>query len=115
MLILATAPASQVSTYKIVTVNASRQTSDHPSGIGSSSRQVTSGHRLTSHPENSAIIEQEILDEELHSPNDNAKDEMQTWMLLEVSCKHVVVSADFCHVDHFSLLLMLLDTAGHLH
>ncbi|DBA69100.1 TPA: hypothetical protein ACH3X2_013106 [Trebouxia sp. C0005] len=65
-----------VSTYKIVTVNASRQMSDQSGGIGS-------GGRLTSHPENSATIEQEILDEELHSPDSNAKDEMQTWMLLE--------------------------------
>lgn len=43
------------------------------------------GSRLTSHPEHSATIEQEIYDEELHSPVDNVKDEMQTWMLLEVS------------------------------
>ncbi|KAL0035971.1 hypothetical protein WJX77_009876 [Trebouxia sp. C0004] len=71
-----------VSTYKIVTVNASRHMSDQP-GIGSGQRLPNSGGRLTSHPENSATIEQEILDEELHSPDADAKDEMQTWMLLE--------------------------------
>ena len=46
-------------------------------------RQITSGPRLTSHPEDSATIEREIVDEELQN-DANAKDEMQTWMLLEV-------------------------------
>jgi len=76
-----------------VTVNASRQMSDQPGGIGS-------GQRLTSHPENSATIEQEILDEELHSPDPNSKDEMQTWMLLEVcsklACNSVLFQAPLC-------------------
>lgn len=79
-----TGRVQQVSTYKIVTVNASRHTSD-PMGSNVGSRQMPMGSRLTSHPEHSATIEQEIYDEELHSPVDNAKDEMQTWMLLEVS------------------------------
>ena len=53
-----------------------------------------------SHPENSATIEQEILDEELHSPDANAKDEMQTWMLLEVcstvACNSLLFQAAVC-------------------
>lgn len=90
----------QVSTYKIVTVNASRNMSDQPGGIGSGQRLPNSGGRLMSHPENSATIEQEILDEELHSPDANAKDEMQTWMLLEVcstlACSSVFFQAAVC-------------------
>ena len=69
-----------MSIHKIVTVNASRQQSDPFNG---GSRQITSGPRLTSHPEDSATIEREIVDEELQN-DANAKDEMQTWMLLEV-------------------------------
>ena len=75
-----------MSTYKIVTVNASRQLSDPYASVP---RPITpAGKRLTSHPEDSATIEQEIVDEELQT-DPNAKDEMQTWMLLEVSnCIH---------------------------
>ncbi len=64
-----------------------------------------------SHPENSATIEQEILDEELHSPDPNAKDEMQTWMLLEVCSKlacNGLVPSSTLHVDQLRKYLMLL-------
>ena len=68
--------------------------SDQAGGSGS-------GQRLTSHPENSATIEQEILDEELHSPDPSTKDEMQTWMLLEVcskrACNSVLFQAALAH------------------
>lgn len=89
-----------MSTYKIVTVNASRQMSDNAGGVGSGHRHHTSGSRLTSHPENSATIEQEILDDELHSQSENAKDEMQTWMLLEVSAIFDIFTV-FLAVLHF--------------
>ena len=71
--------ALQVSTYKIVTVNATRQMSDLSPPY--SSQQS----RLTSYPENSATAEHAQPNEELHSPDHQGKDEMQTWMLLEVS------------------------------
>ena len=88
-----------------MTVNASRQMSDQAGGSGS-------GQRLTSHPENSATIEQEILDEELHSPDPNAKDEMQTWMLLEVcsklACNNVLFQAALCTWTMLQKCLILL-------
>jgi hypothetical protein len=94
-----------------VTVNASRQMADQ-SGSGSGQRLPNSGRGLASHPENSATIEQEILDEELHSPDPNAKDEMQTWMLLEVcsklACNNVLFQAALCTWTMLQKCLILL-------
>ena len=69
----------QVSTYKIVTVNATRQMAElgRANSQGNSQKQ-----RLTSHPEDSATMED--MDDELHQVDGQGLDEMQTWMLLEV-------------------------------
>lgn len=72
--------AVQVSTYKIVTVNATRQMVD---AARSSSQNTSQQPRLASHPEDSATVEEAVLDDELHQVD--GPDEMQTWMLLEVS------------------------------
>lgn len=61
---------SQVSTYKVVTVNASRHGSDPCIPLPSSREQVVS--RVNT------------IDEELHAPNEDFREELQTWMLLEV-------------------------------
>ena len=75
----------QVSTYKIVTVNATRQTSDLGPSSQPNSRATTVQPRLTSHPEDSATVEHAELSDQLHQQHDQSKDEMQTWMLLEAS------------------------------
>ncbi|KAL3133428.1 hypothetical protein ABBQ38_007295 [Trebouxia sp. C0009 RCD-2024] len=67
-----------VSTYKIVTVNATRQMVDD---ARSSSQGTSQQPRLTSHPEGSATVQDTALDDELHQVD--GPDEMQTWMLLE--------------------------------
>ena len=62
----------QVSTYKVVTVNASRHGSDPCVAYPSSRDRV-----------NGPIVD--TIDEELHAPNEDFREELQTWMLLEVS------------------------------
>ncbi|KAL3135249.1 hypothetical protein ABBQ38_006225 [Trebouxia sp. C0009 RCD-2024] len=73
-------PLDEVSTYKIVTVNANRQM---VVAARSSSQGTSQQPRLPSHPEASAAVEKTVLDDELHQVD--GPDEMQTWMLLEVS------------------------------
>ena len=75
----------QVSTYKIVSVNATQQTSDLGRSSYPNSRATTVQPRLTSHPEDSATVEHAELDDELYQQDSHRKDEMQTWMLLEAS------------------------------
>ena len=75
----------QVSTYKIVTVNATRHKSDQGHSSHPNSRATTVQPRLTPHPEDSATVEHAELHDELHERDRQSKDEMQTWMLLEVS------------------------------
>lgn len=88
----------QVSTYKIVTVNATRQMVDM---AGSSSQGTSQQPRLTSHPEDSATVEETDPDNELHQLDDQSRDEMQTWMLLEVSPPSLctIVAACLQHTD----------------
>lgn len=83
----------QVSTYKIVTVNATRQTADLGPSTSSNSRATTVQPRLTAHPEDSATVEHAELDDEPHLQDGQGKDEMQTWMLLEASLPVVVPRA----------------------
>lgn len=75
----------QVSTYKIVTVNATRQTSDLGHSSYPNSRATNAQSRLTSHPEHSATVDPAELDDQLQQQGSQGKDEMQTWMLLEAS------------------------------
>lgn len=89
----------QVSTYKIVTVNATRQTSDLGTSTQPNSRATTVQPRLMSHPEDSATVEHAELDNELEQQGDQGKDEMQTWMLLEASpCCVFPSECVFAHV-----------------
>lgn len=84
----------QVSTYKIVTVNATRQLSDMGNPGQPNSRATTVQPRLTSHPEDSATVEPAVADDEHHQKH--GKDEMQTWMLLEASPACVLPCALNC-------------------
>ena len=72
----------QVSTYKVVTINTSRPTPDFSSGMGSLQQRIKSGSTLMYYADTSAISEPAVIDDAMHTAN--AKDEMQTWMLLEV-------------------------------
>lgn len=74
----------QVSTYKVVTVNASRHGSDPCMPFPSSRDRVTSPR--------------DTIDEELHAPNEDFREELQTWMLLEVGCGCCL----FCLRERFS-------------
>ncbi|DBA79881.1 TPA: hypothetical protein ACH3X1_008206 [Trebouxia sp. C0004] len=70
-----------VSTYKVVTVNTSRPTPDFSARRGSLQQGIKSGSTLTYHADTSATPEPAVMDDAMHTAN--AKDQKQTWMLLE--------------------------------
>ena len=75
----------QVSTYKVLTIGPSRPTPVICSGKGSLQQHIRSVPALMSHADTSATAEPDVLDDAMHLLTANAENEMQTWMLLEVS------------------------------
>ncbi len=87
----------QVSTYKVVTINTSRPTPDFSSRRGSLQQRIKSVPTLMYHADTSATPEPAVIDEAMHTAN--AKVEMQTWMLLEVSVSLCKVEVLLLHAS----------------